>query len=230
MTKRPPDLLIFGEGAVAAALKTILKVPVISRRSDDIGWDWLETEVADLCRGIFVASSRTGADRIVRHQADAWSVPGASRLAIVLVVPEQSVAQGLLARDVFGRLQEAGATFADYSDTIRLVEHPITLLGVLDALMTVVPLPKDTWHREAKDASCLPLLLDAILRQSVAELERAIPLARNVHWDSICHPTAAFPNHHQYANAIKLWLDSVTLGVTPDWRTGFNLIEPLAHR
>lgn len=222
-------MLILGEGAVTAVLKAILKVPVLPRLSDDAGWDWPNGGIADRSRLILVASPHSGVDRIVRLQADVWAAPKASRLGVVLVVPERWVAEGLLCRDVFARKQVTGSTFADYSDAVHIVGHPITLSDVVDAVSKVVPLLKDAWHRQAKDASCLPLLLDAIRQKSVSNLNRAIPLARNVHWDSICHSTPTFPNHHQYANAIDCWLRSVTPGVTPDWKTGFELIEPLVN-
>ncbi|HPA16152.1 MAG TPA: hypothetical protein PLU30_00295 [Verrucomicrobiae bacterium] len=230
MARPPPNLLILGEGAVAAALKAILSVPVMPRRCDDSGWDWPKGGIADRSKLILVASPHSGAGRIVRHHAELWTAPGASRIGVVMVVPEQSVAKGLSARDVFGRRQATGSTFSDYSNAICIVRHPITLSGVIAAVTEVSPLLKDFWVRQARNASCIPLLLDAIRQKCAADLERVIPLAKNVHWDSICHPTQAFPNHHAYANAIGRWLGSVKPGFTPDWKTGFDLIEPLANR
>jgi len=230
MARKPPDLLVLGGGAVTVTLKAILKAPVVSRRSDDSGWEWPKGGIADRSKLILVASPHSGADRIVRQHAEVWTAPGASRIGVVLVVPERSVAHGLMDRDVFGRRQATGSTFTDQSSAIRIVPHPITLSGILSAAGEVTPLLKDSWHRQAKDASCLLLLLNAIRQESAPDLERVLPFAKNVHWDSICHPTQAFPNHHAYANAIGRWLGSVTPGVTPDWKTGFELIEPLANR
>lgn len=230
MARKPPELLVLGGGAVTVALRAILKVPVVLRRSDDADWDWPKGGIADRSKLILVASSHSEADRIVRQHAEVWTAPGASRIGVVLVVPERSVAEGLMDRDVFGRRQAIGSTFADQSSAIRIVPHPITLSGILSAVSKVMPLLKDSWHRQAKDASCLPHLLDTIRQESVPDLEKVLPLAKNVHWDSICHPTQAFPNHHAYANAIGRWLGSVTPGVTPDWKTGFELIDPLVNR
>jgi hypothetical protein len=230
MARKPPDLLILGEGIVATTLKAILKAPVVSRRSDDSGWDWPRGGIADRSKLILVASTYTGADRIVRQHAEVWTAAGASRIGVVIVVPDRSVAEGLMDRDVFGRRQAMGSTFTDQSSAIRIVLHPITLSGILSAVSEVMPLLKDAWSRQAKVASCLPLLLDAIRQKSISDLEKVLPLAKNIHWDSICHPTPLFCNHHRYADAIDRWLRSVTPGVTPDWKTGFELIEPLVNR
>jgi len=230
MARKPPALLILGEGALATTLQAILKAPVVSRRSDDSGWDWPKGGIADRSTLLLVASTYAGADRIVRQHAEVWTAPDASRIGVVIVVPERSVAEGLMDRDVFGRMRATGSTFTDQSSAIRIVPHPITLSGILSAIGEVMPLLKDAWIRQAKNASCIPLLLDAIRQKSVPDLDRVLPLAKNVHWDSICHPTQAFPNHHAYANAIGRWLDSVTPGVTPEWKAGFELIEPLANR
>ncbi len=230
MARKPPDLVILGEGTVATTLKAILKVPVVPRRSDDSGWDWPKGGIADRSKLLLVASTYAGADRIVRQHAEVWTAPQASRIGVVIVVPERSVAEGLLSRDVFGRRHATGSSFADYFDVVCIVRHPITLSGILDEVSIVQLLPIGTWNSQTREASCIPLLLEAIRQKSVPDLCRAIPFAKNVFWDSICRPTPAFPNHHAYAHAIDKWLDSVTPGVTPEWKTGFELIEPLAKR
>jgi len=230
MAKKPPGLLILGEGFVATALKAILKVPVVPRRSDDSGWDWPKCGIADRSKVILIALPHFGVDRIVRHHLELWTAPGASRIGVVIVMPTSSITGALLDRDVFGRREASDSRFAIYSQAIQVIDKQITLVGILGTTAEVGYLLIDTWLREAKNASCIPPLLDAIRKQSVADLERVLPVAGNIHWDSICHPTPAFSNHHQYANAIDSWLRSVTPGVTPDWKRGLDLLSPLVKR
>lgn len=232
MGRTNKDVVILGAGPVALGLGKILKVPVLPRAADDCGWIWPKTGLPDKCRLIFVAGSNLGPDQIVRQHAELWVAPKASRLGVVVLIPDELTAGELLSRDVFGRKEASGSTFADFSiaGAIRIVAAPVSLHSLLASISALDLFPKDSWHRQAKDASCLPLLVEAIRQRSVPELERVLPLAKDVHWDSICHPTRAFPNHHAYANAIDMWLDSVTPGVTPEWEAGFDLIEPLAKR
>jgi hypothetical protein len=149
---------------------------------------------------------------------------------VVIVVPDRSVSDNLLSRDVFGRKQACGSSFGDYADVVGVTNHPLTLTGIIESVCRVELLPVETWKSQQMESSCIPLLLEAIRHQSVPDLCRAIPFAKNVFWDSICRPTSAFPNHHTYAHAICRWLDTVTAGVTPDWKTGIELIQPLLHR
>ena len=230
MARKPPDLLIVGEGIVATALKAILKVPVVPRRSDDSGWDWPKGGIADRSKIILVASPHSGVDRIVRHHAELWTDPEASRLGVVIVVPTASIAGALLDRDVFGRKGASDSRFACYSKAIQVIDMQITLGGILRTTAEVGYLLIDTWLREARNASCIPPLLDAIRKQSVADLEPVLPVAGNVHWDSICFPTPEFSNGHAYANAVDGWIKAVTRGVTPDWKRGLDLLTPLVKR
>jgi hypothetical protein len=228
MARKPPDSLILGEGPIAAALKVILKMPLVGRRGGDAGWNWPKGGIADRSKVILVAAPHSGADRIVRHHAEVWKVPWASRMGVIIVAPDRTISADLLNRDVFGRKESRCSRFGEYSNAIRVLEEEISLVGILSAVGDVGYLLVDTWRREAKNASCIPPLLDAIVRQSAPDLERALIEARNVHWDSICSPNGNFANHHAYANSIRSWLESVTPGVTPDWNAGLELIEPLA--
>jgi hypothetical protein len=231
MARKAKDILVLGEGSLAGVFEAILRVPVIDRKADDTGWNWPKTPVADKLKLLLLVASHEGLDRTVRHQAEAWNCPKASRIGVVIVVTQRESCEALLERDVFGRKGHTETCFRDYTDVLRVVSADVSSLKeIVENIAGVGFLPIDTWHRSAKNASCIVPLLEAIRERNMNALMEVLPEALNVHWDSICFPISRFPNHHQYANAIRSWLAAVTPSVTPDWKSGLDLIAPLASR
>jgi hypothetical protein len=230
MARKAANLLVLGEGPLARAFGIILRAEVVRRNSDDTGWDWSKSPVSDKMKLLMVAAPDDGADRIVRRNAEAWRCPKVSRIGSLIVVPGQELCDSLLQRDVFGRKGETDARFCDYDDVVKLVSAHLSLKDIVLNLGEVGFLPVDTWHRDARNASCIPRLLETIKRRDEAGLTGIQREALDIHWDAICFPTPTFSNPHQHAYAIELWLRTVTLGVTQDWVRGLELIAPLASR
>lgn len=230
MKRKATELVVLGEGPVACVMGSILKAPIVARNAQDTGWNWPKLNLAERVKLVFVSSGREGVDRIIRLHSEAWLCPKVARIGVMILVPETAICQSLVDRDVFGRMGETDARFADYPDVLGVVSGDVSLEGMISCLANLGHLPVDTWHREACNASCIPALLDAVKACDGKQLLGLLPKADAVHWDSICFPYGEFVNGHAYANAVDRWIKSVTLGVTPDWELGIKLLSPLATR
>lgn len=230
MTRKVPTILVLGEEPIGRVIGSVLRVPVFSRDAQDTGWEWPKSPVRDRMKIIVVASGGDGIDRVVRRHSEAWCCPKVSRIAALILVPDEEARGSLLGRDVFGRRGKTDATFADRNDVVDVVSAQASLPHILSCLAKLEYLPVDTWRREGRDASCITPILEAIEHRNMARLVDLLPRAEAVHWDSICYPQGGFSNGHQYANAVGYWFKSVTPGVTPDWERGLALLKPLSKR
>lgn len=213
-------IIVLGTGPAAWVLGSILKAPVVARNRSDSAWDW-PARLPERVKFVLVAPG-DGVDRVLRHHADAWLCRNVSRLGVLIFGVEPPVREALLERDVFGRRSETTSRFRDWQDVIRILDLHQPLTAVLAAVDDLELLPMTTWQREAKNASCIPGLLDAIRARDTAALRVLVPQAKDVFWDAICP--------HRTANAIAAWLERAAGGNPPNWDSGEKLFEQLAHR
>jgi len=234
MIQKPPEFLVLGEGPVARVMALLLRAPVIDRNADDTGWEWSKRAPLDRTKLILATSHCDGVDQIIRLHAEARSCPKVSRIAVLILLPDSTTAKALLGRDVFGRGGVTSSTFRHFAEEIGIVAADTSLQIIISRLAGLKPLLVDTWRSQLKAANCIPPLVEAIrARDQKALLERMPslkPRADAFVWDSVCFPTSEYRNPHHYANAVSEWLESVTLGVTPDWERGYKLLSPLATR
>lgn len=234
MSQKPPEFLVLGEGPIARAMALLLRTPLIDRNADDTGWAWSKRALLDRIKLIVVPSYSDGVDRIIRLHAEARLCPKVSRIAVLILLPDSTPGDALLGRDVFGRGGVTTSTFRHFSEEIGFVAADASLQIIILRLAGLKPLLVDTWRSQLKAANCISPLVEAIrARDLKALLERMPSLKPRTDafvWDSVCFPTSEYPNPHHYANAVSGWLESVTLGVTPDWERGYKLLSPLATR
>ena len=175
MPKKPLELLLLGEGPVAAVLSLILRMPLVGRNTEDTEWTWPKVSLADKVKLLFVVPGHAGLDRIVRLHAEVWDCPKVSRLGVVMVVPDHGSTARLLERDVFGRKGITTSRFCDWRDVINIPRWQISLNEILDAVSSVAFLPIDTWRRESKNASCIPSHRNSSISGIPAGLEAPAP-------------------------------------------------------
>lgn len=234
MSQKPPEFLVLGEGPIARVMALLLRAPVIDRNAHDTGWAWSKHALPDRIKLIVVPNHCDGVDRIIRLHAEARLCLKLSRIAVLIMLPDSTPRDALLGRDVFGRGGVTTSTFRHFSEEIGVVGTDASIQIIISRLAGLKPLLVDTWRSLLKAANCIPPLIEAIrARDLKALLERMPSLKPRTDafvWDSICFPTSEYPNPHHYANAVSGWLESVTLGVTPDWVCGYKLLSPLATR
>lgn len=234
MSRKRHEFLVLGSGPVARVMGSLLRVPVIGRDAEDTGWKWDGHKLADRIKLIIAPSHSNGVDRVIRLHAEAWRCPDVSRLAVLLLISDSTAAEVLLGRDVFGRGGRTDSTFGDFHDVIGVVSPELSLRAIISRLAGLKHLLVSTWQSHARAADCIAPMMKAIQAQDRKALLECMPPLRPrldaFVWDSICFPTSEHANPHHYANAICAWLESVTAGVTPDWKRGYELLSPLATR
>ena len=230
MSSRSAVHVILGDGPVAHSLAGILDCKLITRKADDTGWKWSEPRTRDTMGLLLVASGKASPAEVIRWHTDAWRCPGVRQLFCGLVGLSPDAVQVLAERDVFGRLDARGETFASWSSYIALapLSEPLALL--LERIAHLKPCPVATWERRARQASVIQPLLSAICRRNVTELQEILPKANLQDWDTVCFRHSEFGGHHAYAHHVRTWLSAVTSGVTPSWDEGESLFRPLASK
>ena len=225
-----PSYWVLGSGHVARALVAILDCGLITRRSDDLGWDWPSRRQqlsVDSVRLVITLGPTLRATEAIRLHRQAWECRLAGKQGCLIYGTSRAIAVELAQRDVFGRISGDGDLFADWEDHIRILDYRQSLAELLQVLHCLTPLHLTAWQRAATVASCIPSIVEAIVSQDEGQLRSCLGAAQATDWDSMTlppHPN--FPSAHAYANGIRRWLSAVTAGVTPDWDTGRPLFAP----
>lgn len=215
------SLFILGEGLVANTLATVLNGIVVSRQSDDAGWNWPRKRSAKVFSLVLVAPKGASASQIVRWHGEGRHCPWIYDARLVIVCLDEPLSRELRDRDVFGRSVNSGASFADWRKYIAVCAMSDGLAGILNSLASVSSLLFDTWSSQERMTSILPELMRALESENTGEFNGLITKLRLQDWDAFCP--------HEYATPIKRWLASVTEGVAPSWEEGRNLFRPFAQ-
>jgi hypothetical protein len=225
-----PSYWVLGSGHVASALVTILDCGLITRRSDERGWEWPSKRrrpSVDSVRLVIALGSTLRATEVIRLHRQAWECTLAGKQGCLIYGVSPATTRELARRDVFGRTSGEGDLFADWEDHIGIVDYQQSLAELLQVLHRLTPLHLTAWQRAATTASCLPSLVEAIVSQNERQLWSCLIAAHATDWDSMTLPQHPdFPSAHAYANGIRRWLSAVTAGVTPNWETGRPLFAP----
>lgn len=220
MTVPTTDRLVLGSGPVARVLGFILRRPVVSRRTDDSGWNWPELKPANERQLLLVSPPFAGASQVIRWHGQAWGCPSTQDLSCVLFGLAEDAIRDLARRDVFGRLGAGeSSSFDEWSNYVGIVPESSSLAALREQMTALIACPVETWRAHAQKASVAPELGRAISDHDFAGLAKIAPAAAQQDWDAVCP--------HSDANQIRRVLAAVTSGVTPDWEQASSVLASL---
>jgi len=228
MTKHREQFLVLGDGPYSRALAQTLGARRIQRLRDDRGWQWPRNVATSNCTFIIVAPPRFSPSQIIRWLREAWKCPSFFQARCGIICFNDQQREDLRERDVFGRIDSLGESFANWSRYIAVTPASAGLHHILNRLRELRPLPIQTWTRKAQEASIIPAIITALKGRDKAGLSAILPEAAAQDWDAICPSISGFGDHHEHANLIKRWLGAVTSRVTPNWEEGVSLFGALA--
>lgn len=230
MTRFVTPILLLDDCHYSRALARVLRARPMFRKLNDSDWDWPRRGISEFASFIIVTGQNSSASRAVRWHADAWREPRIRQARCAILVMDGDLTGDLLRRDVFGRLEDHGESFSDWSQHVAVIPASAGLSALLNRTTTLTYCPVKTWKRKAEEAAVIPALHTAIQSRDGALLLEILRRANQQDWDAVCHPHPHFGDPHQYANHVRKWLSGVTRNVTPNWAEGEALISPLAAK
>jgi hypothetical protein len=233
-------VLILGDGPCARSLAAILRAPCIGRRGGDEGWEWPKAarrqgKPPETARLLLTADPTQGVSQWIRRHAEARDCPSvlARRTGVLLCGPDPEIAAELRRRDVFARkvvLPDTNQTFATWGPDLMVLDDRAALRDLLTGLAALETLPQTAWNSLRRRANCLPALLATLEGRDVGTLSTMLGELNQIDWDARCFPHPVFGASHAWANRIRTWLNTVTVGVPPEWDEGLSLFLPFERK
>jgi len=235
-----PPVYILGDGPCARALAAIMRAPRIGRRGGDGGWEWpkaakRQEKPPEAVRLLLAADPSLGVSQWIRRHADARDCPFvlARRTGVLLYGMNLEIAEELRRRDVFARmvaLPDTNQTFGTWGPDLMVLDDQARLGDLLAGLATLETLLQTAWDSLRRRANCLPALLSALEGRDAGALSAMLGELNQIDWDARCFPRPDFGDHHAWANRIHTWLNTVTVGVPPEWDEGLSLFLPFERK
>ncbi len=223
----PATVSILGDGARAAALRSILGCAGVWRTRENTGWEW-PTAGAPSNRFVVVMPPDCTTSEAIRWHADAWACPYAKEICCAMSGISEEQAGALIHRDVFGCGESYGNTFHDWANYVALVPRRATLTEMLTMLSNLRPCLVTAWHRCADAVAPLPGLVSAIAARDYGALKRAAETSASHDWNSVCCGVARIGDSHEYSTRITRWLQAVATGTAFSWQEGSALFAALS--